>query len=381
MISKLDVEYIFEDNDASASEFGWDFQENAGIFLFLHYIKEAQSVAVESKNQDIEIKFQDKTIYAQAKALQDSTQIGTENAKLRDAMASLAKVNIIDGDLLFYISNLSAPIDGEKDLYRNDIVSFSNCPLEQQQFIKKQVEVVVNRLKNENEKQTTKAGTKKKNIELISRLENFNYDNLYISSIYPFGITEDRYRKIKDKVIEIMTGPMGIDSIEAKGYSDKILKHWQSVLHFDATIPDNKNYRKFIKKEDFVWTVLAVVCEKVEADFIAETLSSCIDDSFEEECNCYLENEENLYHERFEFMNQVLHDYEDFKKTLAPGSEKADRLFIKSDKWKKYVYEFEDVSDESMREYIIKCYLYKIINRNKRLVKITKGVGLCSSRN
>ena len=69
---------------------------------------------------------------------------------------------------------------------------------------------------------------------------------------------------------------MEIDSIEAKGYSDKILKHWQSVLHFDATIPDDKNYKKFIKKEDFVWTVLAVVCEKVETDFIAETLSSRI---------------------------------------------------------------------------------------------------------
>ena len=133
---------------------------------------------------------------------------------------------------------------------------------------------IANISKNENEKQSTKAGAKKKNIELIKRLENFNYDNLYISSIYPFGITEDRYRKIKDKIIEIMTGPMGIDSIEAKGYSDKILKHWQSVLHFDATIPDDKNYRKFIKKEDFVWTVLAVVCEKVEAAFIAETLSS-----------------------------------------------------------------------------------------------------------
>lgn len=381
MIDKLDVEYKFEDNDSSASEFGWDFQENAGIFLFLHYISEAQSVAVESKNQDIEIKFQDRTIYAQAKALQDSTQTGTENAKLRDAMASLAKVNIIDDDWLFYISNLSAPIDGEKDLYRNDIVSFSNCPLEQKQFIKKQVEVIVNRLKNENEKPSIKSAAKKKNIELIKRLENFNYDNLYISSIYPFGITEDRYRKIKDKVMEIMTGPMGIDSIEAKGYSDKILKHWQSVLHFDATIPDDKNYRKFIKKEDFVWTVLAVVCEKVEAAFIAETLSSCIDDSFEEECNYYLENEENLYHERFEFMNDVLHDYEDFKKTVTPGSEKADRLFIKSDSWKKYISEFEDVSDDLMREYIIKCYLYKIINRNKRLVKITKGVGLCSSRN
>ena len=80
-------------------------------------------------------------------------------------------------------------------------------------------------------------------------------------------------------------------------------------------------------------------------------------------------------------MNDVLHDYEDFKKTLAPGSEKADRLFIKSDSWKKYVSEFEDVSDDLMREYIIKCYLYKIIKRNKRLVEITKGVGLCSSSN
>lgn len=381
MISKLDVEYIFEDNDSSASEFGWDFQENAGIFLFLHYIKEAQSVAIESKNQDIEIKFQDKTIYAQAKALQDSTQTGTENTKLRDAMASLAKVNTSDGDLLFYISNLRAPIDGEKDLYRNDIVSFSNCPLEQQQFIKKQVVVVVNRLKNENKKPTTKEGTKKKNIELIRRLENFNYANLYISSIYPFGITEDRYRKIKEKVIEIMTVTMGIDTIEAKGYSDKILKHWQRVLHFDATIPDDKNHSKFIEKEEFVWTVVAIVCEKVEADFIAETLLSCIDYSFEEECNYYLEREENLYHGRFEFMNEVLHDFEDFKKTLTPGSKNADRLFIKSDIWKKYVYEFEDVLDDLMREYIIKCYLYKIINRNKRLVEITKGVGLCSSRN
>lgn len=381
MIDKLDVEYKFEDNDSSASEFGWDFQENAGIFLFLHYISEAQSVAIESKNQDIEIKFQNKTIYAQAKALQNSTQTGTENTKLRDAMVSLAKVNINEGDLLLYISNLSAPIDGEKDLYRNDIVSFSNCPLVQKQFIKKQVEVIVNRLKKENEKPSIKSVAKKKNIELIKRLDNFNYDNLYISSIYPFGITEDRYRKIKDKVIEIMTGPMEIDSIEAKGYSDKILKHWQSVLHFDATIPDDKNYKKFIKKEDFVWTVLAVVCEKVETDFIAETLSSRIDDFFEEECKYYLENEGNLYHERFEFMNDVLHDYEDFKKSLTPGSEKTNKLFIKSDMWKKYVSEFEDVSDNLMREYIIKCYLYKIINRNKRLIKITKGVGLCSSRN
>ena len=112
MIYRMNIEYVFEDNDSSASEFGWDFQENAGIFLFLQYIQKAQFVAVESKNQDIEIKFQDKTIYAQAKALQDYSKTGTENIKLRDALVSLAKVNIKEVDLLLYISNLRAPIDG-----------------------------------------------------------------------------------------------------------------------------------------------------------------------------------------------------------------------------------------------------------------------------
>lgn len=107
MIDKLDVEYKFEDNDSSASEFGWDFQENAGIFLFLHYISEAQSVAIESKNQDIEIKFQDKTIYAQAKALQNSTQTGTENTKLRDAMVSLAKgIDVTTDEILSQCNDL-----------------------------------------------------------------------------------------------------------------------------------------------------------------------------------------------------------------------------------------------------------------------------------
>ena len=46
-------------NDASASSFGWNFQSNAGVFLFLKYIKEAKSIKIESKLQDIEIELYD----------------------------------------------------------------------------------------------------------------------------------------------------------------------------------------------------------------------------------------------------------------------------------------------------------------------------------
>ena len=46
-------EYLNEDicqfsNDASASSFGWNFQANAGIFLFLKYMPDAADIKIES---------------------------------------------------------------------------------------------------------------------------------------------------------------------------------------------------------------------------------------------------------------------------------------------------------------------------------------------
>ena len=59
-IKKYSDEYLNEDvcqfdNDASASSFGWNFQVNAGIFLFLKYMPEVTDIKIESKAQDIEI--------------------------------------------------------------------------------------------------------------------------------------------------------------------------------------------------------------------------------------------------------------------------------------------------------------------------------------
>ena len=39
MSERLDIDNPFYDNDASASAFGWDFQINAAIFLFLKYLE------------------------------------------------------------------------------------------------------------------------------------------------------------------------------------------------------------------------------------------------------------------------------------------------------------------------------------------------------
>lgn len=55
MTDYLNEEYCDFCNDASASSFGWNFQANAGSFLFLKFVQNAKDIKIESKQQDIEI--------------------------------------------------------------------------------------------------------------------------------------------------------------------------------------------------------------------------------------------------------------------------------------------------------------------------------------
>ena len=364
-IERMELDYDFEDNDASYSAFGWDFQVNAGIFLFLRYIKEADSIVIESKYQDIELSLKTKKIYAQAKSLQSESGTRNENAKLRDALVSLAKVKTEEQDLLIYISNLSAPIDNEKDKYRNTVVPFTSCSIEHQNFIKNQIQTVIDRLEKSNKDPEISGAKKAKNELLIGRLETFNYDQLSIASIYPFegDNEEDRYKKVKEQTIALLTNTLNFESYEAVGYVDKIIKHWQQVLAFNATIADNKNQRKYISKKDFLWTVIAVSAGQKYVEFIEDSLSQSIDGDIEDQCQRYLNDDKNVYHERFEFLNRVLTAYRDFK---APKNTKKDEAFIRSDSWKDFISEFADVKDDLLREYIIKSYMYRIINRHRQ---------------
>ena len=375
-IERMELDYDFEDNDASYSAFGWDFQVNAGIFLFLRYIKEADSIVIESKYQDIELSLKTKKIYAQAKSLQSESGTRNENAKLRDALVSLAKVKTEEQDLLIYISNLSAPIDNEKDKYRNTVVPFTSCSIEHQNFIKNQIQTVIDRLEKSNKDPEISGAKKAKNELLIGRLETFNYDQLSIASIYPFegDNEEDRYKKVKEQTIALLTNTLNFESYEAVGYVDKIIKHWQQVLAFNATIADNKNQRKYISKKDFLWTVIAVSAGQKYVEFIEDSLSQSIDGDIEDQCQRYLNDDKNVYHERFEFLNRVLTAYRDFK---APKNTKKDEAFIRSDSWKDFISEFADVKDDLLREYIIKSYMYRIINRHRQKSLIAKEINLC----
>ena len=377
MAKYLNVEYEFEDNDASFAEFGWDFQSNAGLYLFLHFIKEANSVIIESKNQDIEIELTDRILYAQAKALQDENTINTENAKLRDALVSLAKVNSHLNDKLVYISNLCAPINKEKDRFRNDMVAFKNCSPEIRNFILQQMDIIINNIKKKLDNAKLSKRQRNKNKSLLHRLENFDFDNFYIASIYPFAQDGDRYKVIKSKSIETLTDIMEIDSERVMSITGKIMRQWQAELKFNATIADKGNDRRSISKSKFVWTVIALYGDNIPNEKIRESLSDCIESTLDDECRRYMESDRNIYHERFEFMNKVLSNYEKFKSTVQHGQH-ADIAYIKSDEWQQFSNEFNDIEYEPLREYVTKSYMLKFVRRNREFLKIQKGVNLCS---
>ena len=125
-------EYLNEDicqfsNDASASSFGWNFQANAGIFLFLKYMPDAADIKIESISQDIEITLIDeRKVFAQAKSAQDNTTIKDQKEKFKDAIISLA-CNPYKDNQLVYISNIPDTFKSAPNFFNNSIIPYNDC--------------------------------------------------------------------------------------------------------------------------------------------------------------------------------------------------------------------------------------------------------------
>ena len=72
----------------------------------------------------------------------------------------------------------------------------------------------------------------------------------------------------------------------------------------------------------------------------------------------------------------MLKSYRDFVATKASGYRK-DEAYIRSESWKEFEDEFSDVKDDLLREYIVKSYIYRIINRHQQKTAIAKEINLC----
>lgn len=373
MAEHLDVNYEYEENDASSSAFGWDFQANAALFLFLWYIKQAKSVKVETKYQDIEIELIDGKIYAQAKALQNENASNkNENSKLRDALVSLAKVKLDTNDKLLYVSNLRAPIDGDKERFNNSIIKIGDTDNEYAVFIENQIKIIIDRINTINKKKNTSKAQKEKNNILIDKLKKIDVSELLISSIYPFfGEKEQiRYKKIYEETLNTLINVLNIDGGQAIALHKKVCTHWQNALVFNETIKDSDS--KKIEKKDFLWTIIAMEMDTISDDIVYDSVDFSVDSYIDNTVKNYLSDPTYVYHERFEFSHIVLKDYIDY--CNSNHTRRADEEYLKTKNWEKFKGEFAEISDDHLKELIIKKTLFRIIRSRNDFKKLSEEV-------
>lgn len=376
MSEYLNEEFCDFNNDALATSFGWDFQVNAGIYLFLYYIQDATDIKIESKLQDIEITLNDNSkVFAQAKSAQDYTAISDQKEKFKDAIISLSRNNY-EGNKLLYISNIPNTFKQYDNCFNNNVISYTECLKGMKDEIDKTISAIDKSLtyKISKEKDNNKS---KKLEQLKNKIDDFHKENLYISTIYPYyGPENTRYTIIGDQIISFLVNTIGLDRDDATSIKQKLLEHWQLTFGHDSTIKD-KDFNERIKKNEFVWPVIAYLVDGCLPD-IADSLSFVLDESTKRHAERILQNNNSYYHERFEFTNKVLQSYTRFKKELIGQSVNNPEIeFLR-----KYGEDFEDEfkklskDDTELQEYLTKIFLYRIIINHRNVNKVYSKVGV-----
>lgn len=385
----INNEYINEtySNDASAASFGWNFQYNAGIFLFLKYADDVTNVEIENDMQDITLQLKSgECIYAQAKSAHDYSEldVGDKTIKIKDAIISLSNTALKDSNGFFiYISNIKEPIKDEDGISKNRVVSYPNLNKSSQihidelfSSIKKKILKSINVIKKDktisNSEKVLKIKKKNKDIHALEILES-NKERLFISTIIPFKGDEERFDVIKEELV------LFLDKL--KFSRDKILllknKYIQFLMYkfeVDAGL-NNKDKRKTMKTSELVWPISSLLiydnCSFSEVDNYLDFLP---DPSNIEVMKTYLNDEQFLYHSRFEFSNRVISEYFEYRsKFKNTGS--AFESFI-TNKWTLFQDEFDDGRiDKENLQYLTKYYIYKLIKVRNDVDNVYKWLG------
>jgi len=368
----LNTEYCEFENDASASSFGWNFQSNAGIFLFLSFFKQAEEIKIESKLQDIEITLNNgEKVLAQAKSSQDYSVDKSKKQKFKDAIISLAKYSK-KGNSFIYISNIPNTLDSGKELFNNEIISYNECL----QAVKNEIDDVFVSTSNSIKKQVDKETNldKLKKLKTILELvESFDKSKLYISVIDRFfGEDKHRYSAVSDKIIAFLVDDLKLNRDDAISIKTKLLDFWQLSFQHNSTIPD-KGIKKSINKNDFAWPIVVYLTEECIPD-IDECLTFNPDKALKKEVFHALSYSEVLYHERFSFTNRIIQDYNDFRKEKR-GISNIEKAFVKECGHNYYDEFKKDSIDDETLEYITKAFIYKIIIDRNNMSKISAGIG------
>lgn len=329
--------------NASYSLFGWDFQINAAIFIFLKNLKIIDKVRLEGKLQDIEFIKKDKTkIFAQAKAVFNEEDEANVLAKLKSALISLNEAQMKDDSCnqILYVTNSPNPFKKDKSYFEGTTtLSYDDLPSSCKEII-----------------DTIKTG---------NQLNNFNNEQFAVQVIPFHGKDLDnRYKVIKEKINEFLATLRLSD----RGFAPTLLNVWQNEIFKNGTLPDTKIQ---IKKSELIWPLIFLVTDQASDEWIAQELDEGV---YEEVKNKYRVLIDNVT-DRFEIYAKVVADFRDYD-FQGINKEKC-KSFIEN-RWEDYKMDIDatDKLAKEEQEYLIKIILHKILVKKADIEKIKMGAGL-----
>lgn len=371
MNNRIDVEtkqYDIDiaERDASAVIFGFDFQISTALFLFVKYIKKIRNIIVEGKYQDVELEFDDHTLYAQAK----STQVVSNNKrheKFKEALLSLAKTSLKEQDKYMYISNYAAPIQ-EKGYYDNVVVKLKTIEDDL---------IIANKLKNdvvydlEEQIKTEKDEAKKVKLRLVKRnLNNLSMEELLISSIVPFVDVDDRSDKHKvllKHIKKLINEDIGIDDYDTDKYVNQTFQKWYLAFYEDGSVKPAMVY-KTIEKSSLIWELLVIVSDyRVDIDKLYD--SPLNDDLISKLKNFNFDTFIGAT-PRFKMVTNIVSEYIPYSR--VPGA--SPELFAKQ-YWRLFDNELLGgvFEDDDIKEYFIKRFIVKVLRNHRNVGNVMNG--------
>lgn len=315
---------------ANAVVFGFDFQVNAAIVLFLENVKRAKSLRLEGDYEDIEIEINNgEYILAQAKAVERASDDFTNvRSNMKKAITTLSEANNkTNAKELIMVTNTPNP-------FKNDSKSAFYGP--SKRFYKdlpETAKILVDRYLN----------------ELKEPLE---VDKFKVQVI-PFETDDDeeRYKVIMQCVNDFV----GELDINIAGLGRKLLDIWHRQV-FDNGGKQNVSIK--LDKKEIIWPIFVKITED---NIFDEEFREQFDIGLLEEVRYrYVDTIEN-YCERCEYFIKILSGFNLFQSNKK-SREKINEFIEK--KWNEYSDEFSsEIDNDAVKEAITKIIIYKILRQ------------------
>lgn len=340
------------DRSATATVFGFSFQANAAIVLFLENIKDANTIRLESPYEDIDITLNDGThILAQAKAIEDPVHdFRNINRNVKKSIQSLSEgyQKLLDDNCtcksLIYITNSRRPIG----LNGEDNAIFSGKSHRSYKDLTENGQCHIS--------------------DLYDEVNATFAKELFHVYLLPFETDDmfERYKEVK-RVIETFLGNNHL--LAYYGNIDTLLDRWHRLMSDNG---GTRNEKIILKKKELIWP-LVNICTDLN-NLSSQFIEDFDDDEFNELLRTHRELIENAG-ERFEFFTKIIYDFANFTDS-ARGNQRIMNFAKRC--WRLYI-EFitAPTLNEALQEKLIIIIIYSVLCKRTAINKIKEGVNIC----